>query len=37
MVECDDRNDEQDEDNECDEDIDEFVDARTAIEGDVGV
>jgi hypothetical protein len=37
MVERDDRNDEQYEDDKGDEDVDEFVDARAAVEGDVGV
>jgi hypothetical protein len=37
VVECDDRNDKQDEDDECDEDVDKFVDARGAVKRDVGV
>jgi hypothetical protein len=37
MVQRDDRNDKQDEDDERDEDVDEFVDARAAVEGNVFV
>lgn len=37
MIHCHDGDDEQDEDDKGDEDVDELVDARAAVEGDVFV
>ena len=37
LVHGNDRNDKETEDDECNEDIDEFIDAGAAVEGDVGI